>query len=407
MSNRKLQTFTISVTHDMEKTIVKQPISVDEMIEKIIVSYSVSGLNTVDLGMMQGDVVTGWSGGSKKEIEISRTYSTPGYERWREDWSNDWSILLGLYKIPIAAEITIDVTYIYKESRWLKGDTHMHSMHSDGKLTIAELVQRAEKMGYDYAFFTDHNTMTQNDEIRNFQTDITLIPGVELTTDNGHTNFVGVDKPIEQFLPSSTYSEMQVKKHEARENGAYIGMNHPFCLNCPWLYPLEDYDWLEIWNGPWINCTQNETAFLYWIEQLRLGHRIVVTAGSDFHKEKGERYTDVYIYSKSKEQNDILNGLLNGAVYMQSDDSKLVQFSTNDAMIGGVSSTGDLTVELKTNPENTVKLYTGKREITVENRNGLVVYQDNFLAEGFVLLRVDEPDSAVLITNPIYMSNNK
>jgi DNA polymerase (family 10) len=39
----------------------------------------------------------------------------------------------------------------------IKGDLQMHSTYSDSSATIAQLVQTAEKLGYDYILVTDHS----------------------------------------------------------------------------------------------------------------------------------------------------------------------------------------------------------------------------------------------------------
>ena len=43
---------------------------------------------------------------------------------------------------------------------WLKGDTHLHTCNSDGKLTPGQLVEACQQAGLDYAIITDHNYNT-------------------------------------------------------------------------------------------------------------------------------------------------------------------------------------------------------------------------------------------------------
>ena len=43
------------------------------------------------------------------------------------------------------------------ELKRIRGDLHMHSVHSDSEATIADLVRAAEELGYEYILVTDHS----------------------------------------------------------------------------------------------------------------------------------------------------------------------------------------------------------------------------------------------------------
>lgn len=46
------------------------------------------------------------------------------------------------------------------ERKWFKGDTHLHTINSDGVLTKGQLVEYCKKQGLNFIIITDHNYNT-------------------------------------------------------------------------------------------------------------------------------------------------------------------------------------------------------------------------------------------------------
>lgn len=375
---------------------------VPEGIERLEVRYRYSPGNTVDLGMMANGTVHGWSGGARDAVRLSECYATPGYQRSAIAPGN-WHILLGLHHVTNTCDIHVDITFHKKHWRWFKGDTHIHSLHSDGKLSVGELVERAQAYGYHYLFFTDHNTCSQNREISAINSELCLIPGMELTTARGHVNLVGCDRPVQNFIPCDSESAVFARIHEARQNGARIGINHPFCQHCPWLSEIKEFDWLEIWNGEWDSCTQNEQAFQFWYQQLCDGKFCVAVAGSDFHREKGLALAHTWVRAECCEREAILSALQAGRAWFQCDDTVLEEFSVSGAGIGESTSGRQLVVKLKTEPANEILLYSSRGITTLESDNGNLCWSGDCEAEDFVFLRINREGHARLITNPVWL----
>lgn len=67
----------------------------------------------------------------------------------------------------------------------IKMDFHVHTTSSDGTLSPKEVVQRAFENNVKYLAITDHDTLTGLNEAieESFKYDITLIPGIELSTE--------------------------------------------------------------------------------------------------------------------------------------------------------------------------------------------------------------------------------
>ncbi|MFV0263169.1 MAG: CehA/McbA family metallohydrolase [Kluyvera sp.] len=387
---------------DEQKQILALPFDMGLEVERLDISYRFDEGNAVDLGLKIGEETLGWSGGARQQMTVSERFATPGYRRGALPSGRGY-VLLGLHKIIGACRIHIEIVRYHKAWRWRRGDTHIHSEHSDGKLSVAALVDRARAHNHDFLCFTDHNTMTQNREIDGLNTSLCLIPGMELTTPLGHVNFIGVDRPVRSFLPCATELDITLRMAEARSNGAWIGINHPFCQHCPWQLPLAHYDWLELWNGPWEAATRNEDTFHYWLQQLRAGKTIAVTAGSDFHKEKALTLPTLAVRSHGGERDDILQAIADGRSYMQShDDIRLTRFSGGEAEIGGTTTSPTLHIDLDVPDHHQVLLYTQRQVLELPHHNGRVQQDVRWADSRFAFLRVNDGRCAQLITNPIF-----
>ncbi len=221
-------------------------------------------------------------------------------------------LLLGAYKVEEQETvITYKITFQFKRPAVYKGDTHLHSSGSDGNMTPEELALAAGREGLDFLFVTDHNNYAHNYQLRSTD-QVTMIPGVEWTHYKGHMGMLGRNRPYKSFLSNSLERTVEIVE-EARENGAFTVLNHPFCPWCGWQWGLEKvpFDGVEVWNGG-LMTESNQACLAWWDERLKEGKRIPITGGSDFHKYEPGRMpaspcTCVYALSNSAE--DILEGL--------------------------------------------------------------------------------------------------
>ncbi len=79
---------------------------------------------------------------------------------------------------------------------WYKGDFHTHTTLSDGKETMVNAMNKAKMMEMDFYVPTEHNLIHTGW----CDTDICILPGVEITTEKGHFNlseerYEGADLP--------------------------------------------------------------------------------------------------------------------------------------------------------------------------------------------------------------------
>lgn len=84
-----------------------------------------------------------------------------------------------------------------------KGDFHLHTKVSDGKLSPKELVKLAQKEGTDIIAVTDHDTIGGLDEaiVEGENIGVKVIPGIELSTlyEDKSVHILGYFKNIEQI----------------------------------------------------------------------------------------------------------------------------------------------------------------------------------------------------------------
>ncbi|MCK4952427.1 PHP domain-containing protein [Candidatus Bathyarchaeota archaeon] len=168
----------------------------------------------------------------------------------------------------------------------LKIDLHVHTRYSyDSSTTLKEVIASSKKMGLDGVAITDHDTIAgalQSRKIKNF----IVIPGIEISTLQGHMLALNVVKPI----PSKLSPKETIQK--IREVGGIVIAPHPTTIYKAGLGIQKstlDLDALEVINS---------AAFPFFISTYlnrRLGTRLNLpqTAGSDAHfaHEIGLAYT--------------------------------------------------------------------------------------------------------------------
>lgn len=283
--NRLEHQVQVQLVHEQERSYPEVAFSVPEGAESIEVHYRYekNGRSVVDLGLRSPDRIIGWSGGARDGFQIGLEKATPGYLAG-PILPGEWAVLLGAYKVPdegILVELEITITL--KHPRWLKGDLHAHTVHSDGSYTVSEALASCREKGLDFLALTDHNTASQNRFAVAQDETLLLIPGVELTSYKGHANLLGLPDALTDFrvlTPDAAAKELR----QAQEKGALVSLNHPFCPDCPWELGFDvPFDAIEVWNGPWRKL--NETAVAWWQQRLVEGQRIVAVGGSDTHRD--------------------------------------------------------------------------------------------------------------------------
>lgn len=275
----------------------------------------------LDFGLVNPEgVQVGASGNVRQDVVISEKYSTPGYDKCTP-MAGNWKIIVGVDRTAEGVKAIYNITFKKKEKRWLKGDTHLHTVNSDGRYTPRELTEKAVKKNLNYIIITDHNnSVAAYNDWSNEK--ILVIKGCELTSFSGHINFWGVKRPFTLPYCVNDFDDFLPIYRQAKERGAVISLNHPQCKNCGWHLPREGFDFhcVEVWNGP--QRIDNMEALKWWHSLLLQGKKIAAVGGSDYHKDY--YITDLLavpttaVYADSCTTEDILKALKKGNSYITS-----------------------------------------------------------------------------------------
>ncbi len=283
---------------------------------------------TIDLGLFDPDRFRGWSGGDKMSFTLSTLDATPSYLPGPVI-PGRWTLLLGVPNIRPGVEATYRATIRFGRGeatqvsafsdapleigpRWYRGDLHMHTCHSDGTVgsqsgaarvpgPVYRTVEAAAARGVDFIAVTDHNAVSHHHSLRELQPyfdKLLLIPGVEITTFQGHAGVLGAVGFVEFRLTSEHLPRVtDLQDAVARQHGLFA-INHPalpsneYCMGCGWTAQGTDYariDAVEVVNGGAMQAQGGVadgifSGIPFWEARLNEGHRITAIGGSDNHK---------------------------------------------------------------------------------------------------------------------------
>jgi PHP domain-containing protein len=294
---------------------------------------------TLDLGCLGPAGFRGWSGGARGSFVICPERATPGYLAGELE-PGLWQVIIGIYRLPadgVAYQVTARAASRPGElrpdpdpdppappasrparrelpasagRRWLAGDLHTHTVHSDGSVTVPELACRAAGQGLDFLAVTDHNTVSHHAELAGAAAryGVTLLPGQEVTTDTGHANVLG-DVGWVDFRRSPD----DWLAH-ARRRGGLMSVNHPIAGHVSWMHTMtERPPLIEVWHWSWLDPHWT-TPLSWW--QLWDAAAIPV-GGSDWHSPGANTQIGTpttWVECEGSGPEDVLRGLAAGRV---------------------------------------------------------------------------------------------
>ncbi|NMC02632.1 MAG: CehA/McbA family metallohydrolase [Chloroflexi bacterium] len=424
------------VSHEQEGRYVTLPFSMPPDVESLALTYRYARydrreadmppgiftarreINILDLGLIAPDgTQVGASGSDKTSIQVSETWATPGYRPTRL-LPGEWRILLGAYKVaPEGVRVLYELTLTDKRRRLLKGDLHVHTMASDGVLTVAELARHALRHGLDFLALTDHNQMARAEALPSIP-GMTLIPGVEWTHYRGHATFTGVDQPYDGPFAANTPEEVAARFAAARTRGALITLAHPFDELCPFLFDTQalPFDCIEVWNGPMRPA--NLRAIGWWHSLLVAGRKLPACGGSDYHRSQLFLFPGgptTCVYASSAGASDILAALRQGHAYIvYAPDGPELNLHAGEAMLGDsvpFPHGDDLVVEVAgLRAGDVLQVITGQSRVPLLKAETDGDFQGTYTmpAPGFARVEILRefmpglPPLPALISNPIY-----
>ena len=127
----------------------------------------------------------------------------------------------------------------------LRGAYHMHTRHSDGYKTVAEVAAAADRAGLDFVILTDHGTpnFASLDEQQQIGR-VLVLAGTEISSSRGHLVALGFSRPAQPFPQNA-----EDAAREVRALGGFTVIAHPYA-KIRWSWgDWTDYSGLEIINA--------------------------------------------------------------------------------------------------------------------------------------------------------------
>jgi hypothetical protein len=148
--------------------------------------------------------------------------------------------------------------------RWFKGNTHTHTLNSDGDSTPDEVVRWYREHGYHFLVLTDHNYLTSVEglnAVHGADEKFIVIQGEEVTSNfEGkpvHVNGLAVETLVPAQTGSSVLDVLQKSTDAIRDARGIPHVNHPnfgWAITADDLRQLERTRLFEIFNGhPQVN----------------------------------------------------------------------------------------------------------------------------------------------------------
>ena len=313
------------------------------------------GGGVVDLGCFGPDGFRGWSGGARDRYEIGEFTATPGYLPGGLE-AGEWHVVLGLHRVPEPLEYTVTVETSPEPvsvaarqvpvaaerppgrglpaasgKRWVAGDLHSHSEHSDGSLGIDALAASAAESGLEFLAVTDHNTVSHHPHLAaaGRRHGLLLLPGQEITTERGHANAFGAIPWVDFRQPAAAWASA------VADAGGLLSVNHPIAVDCAWRQHLpQPAPLAEVWHCTWRDRTWSG-PLAWWLAN---GTGTVAIGGSDFHSPGRDRplgcpTTWVEVDDGEPTTDTVLAGLRAGRVAVAADPFGPVLLRTGGELV--------------------------------------------------------------------------
>ena len=306
---------------------------------RVAFEYEKAGGAVLDLGVLSPAGFRGWSGGARDSFAITATAATPGYLPGEIE-AGTWQVMIGVHRVPpagtgyrLTTETTADAAALAPPPapavppapaerpprrdlpaspgrRWLAGDLHSHTVHSDGAQTVPEVAALAAGRGLDFLAITDHNTISHHAELpaaaRRYG--ITLLPGQEVTTDGGHAGALGDVGWIDFRREPDDWLDA------TETAGGLLSVNHPFGGPVSWIRPMRRRPpLLEVWHWSWLD--PHWTIPLSW--WLAWDPAAIPVGGSDWHRVGSDAplgQPTTWVECAGAGPGDVLDGLRAGRV---------------------------------------------------------------------------------------------
>lgn len=220
---------------------------------------------------------------------------------------------------------------------WFKGELHCHSTYSDGDSSVATVIGLAESFGLDFLAITDHNSSASWTDPEFASNRLTLLYGVEWTSDNGDASIWSStpfdwEGTVQPTVGDARLAIETVHRLRSDDRKIMFSINHPnLDGQGAWRFAFDDSrsaDGMEVWNAQYMFPNFSFIAFdVTYLSWLRQGARATAVGGSDTHDHQTDNIRTYYgdlgqpttwVYAKSQSAADIIEGLQAGTTFIVS-----------------------------------------------------------------------------------------
>ena len=219
--------------------------------------------------------------------------------------------------------------------RWYKGNTHAHTLNSDGDSPPEYVARWYKEHGYDFLVLSDHNVLTDPGALAQLvDSTFIFIPGEEVTSSFQqrpvHVNGLNLANGVEPQVGSTLVATIQENVDAVRAADGVPHINHPnyrWALGADVLAQVKRYRLIEIFNGhPEVNNQGGGGSpgmEDVWDILLTRGLRVFGIAVDDAHHFQGEFGPDrvnpgrgwVVVKARSLDAGEIMRNLESGLFY--------------------------------------------------------------------------------------------
>lgn len=303
---------------------------------------------------------------------------------------------------------------------WHRGDLHTHSARSHGGvLSPAELVSAARESGLGFLAATEHNTAAEWTELGDER--LLIIPGQEVVTRTGHWLALGL--PVGETVDwryGVREGGLSRAVAQVRRGGGVAVAAHP---HAPYpsgalMYALDDFDAVEVWNGPWRSDVpwqaDNEAALAEWGRGLArgilAGRWVPAVGNSDVHLPGQLGVPQVVVWAAELSGAAVLGAVRDGRSWIAG--SREVDLSFTAVAGDRVVEVGERVVEpvvvrvaVSGVADGTVTLHTDRGAVLRRKAGEVVEWRTSPEEALFVRAEVRHADGMMAaITNPIILS---
>ncbi len=305
---------------------------------------------------------------------------------------------------------------------WYCGDTHAHTVYSDGNDTPAQMVEAARGEGLDWFVLTDHgvgpaiqHVLMAYQEAMPFSEPgkFVVILGEEFTTPNYHANIIN-GTVLEMPTASLQHVIDVVLKADSDERPITIKLNHPSWSGTPkapeLARQLERLPLIELWND---NGEGGKRTVMLWWELLNKGMKVFAETGTDSHNRKtsrlGHRRTYIYLGNLPLTTENIVRAYKEGRSFISR--GAFLVFTVNGALPGSTVSGSPALIKVwvqSLQPLDKIEIIHNGKVLYSFSLDGKTQFEGEVsldIGDGWVLAQALRKDDqlALAMTNPVFI----